>query len=150
MRLLKSVRLLIVSVLLLSLLVLPNTVRAQRALTDQNSLAAVKTAFNYEAVTIDSTAGGKSLTSATYNPTVTSGVGNATRATRADCYNQTAQISITWDGTAPTTTIGIFVEQGQSFIIYGYANIVAFRAIRTGSTSSTLKCVYGRSISPTP
>lgn len=50
-------------------------------------------------------------------------------------------ISYRIDGTAPTSTTGIEVQPGSTLGITGISNLLAFQAIRTGSTSGDLRCV---------
>lgn len=90
-------------------------------------------AVNNETITVDNTAGGKSLTA-----TVTSG-GATRRGQRALLTLETAEIRFTYDGTAPTTTVGHVMSPGDRIELIGYASINAFRAIRTGATSGTLQ-----------
>ena len=51
---------------------------------------------------------------------------------------ETAQIRTRVDGTAPTTAEGEPVDVGEIVTISGYANLVNFRGIRTGSTSGVI------------
>lgn len=96
------------------------------------AFASIAYADSYEAVTIDSTAGGVTLTSATYG-----------RARSGLCRLETAPIRYTTDGTtAPTTTVGILINP-MEWIILGNANeIKNFKAIRTGGSSGSLRCFY--------
>lgn len=94
--------------------------------------------FARETVTIDDTAGGVSLTSATYAP-ATFGP-----ASRAYISVETAQIRFTYNGTAPTTSLGHILEAGDILIIEGIQHIGNFKAIRTGSTSATIQVTYER------
>ena len=96
--------------------------------------------FARETLTVDSTAGGVGFTAATYAP---SG-GVPTRAKRAFVTAETAQSRYTYDGTAPTTTLGHLLEAGQSLTVEGYDNIAAFRAIRTGDTSASYQVSFER------
>lgn len=98
------------------------------------------TAFASEALTIDSTAGGIAFTAATYAPTG----GVPKRAKRAFVTAETAQMRYTYDGTAPTSTVGHILEAGQSITVEGYTNVSAFRAIRTGGTSGALYVSFER------
>lgn len=92
----------------------------------------------HEAITVADTAIG--FTQATLNITVT---GISTKhATSAYCTVEDAQIRILWTGTNPTTGTGHPRNPGDSFTLIGAGNIDAFRAIRTGATSGTLRCTY--------
>lgn len=93
-------------------------------------------AFAHESVTVDATAGGVSLTAATYAP------GGRPGAVKAVITCETAQVRYTYDGTAPTTTVGHLLESGSAIIVEGPGNISKFKAIRTGGTSGTLKVTY--------
>lgn len=95
--------------------------------------------------TVDATAGGVTLTSSSYNPTVTDLPSGFSRAQVAVCTNSGAKIWVT-----PTSTItlasakGQPIPDGQSFTIYYYDNISGFHAIRDAAVSSTLYCDYYR------
>ena len=85
----------------------------------------------FEQITIDSTVGGKALTSTTY-----------TTARKALITVETAQIRFTVNGTAPTTTVGHIGDIGDTIELESNADIVAFRAIRTGGTSGLISVTY--------
>lgn len=89
--------------------------------------------FAYEQKTVDSTAGGVSLTAVTYSD-----------ATHATLRLETAQIRFRVDGGAPTTAVGTLLEIGETLELSGAATIAAFRAIRTGGSSGSLSVTYGR------
>lgn len=129
--------------LLAVLLLIPQT--PTLAQQDIRQTIRFRTAFAYEQVTIDATAGGIALTAATYNPTVTAGVASMTRAELAVINCQTAQFRYRVDGVAaPTSSVGMIWNPGEERLIYGYAHIVAFRGIRTGSTSAVCDVTYYR------
>ena len=86
-------------------------------------------AANYESVTVADSAIG--LTSGTYGD-----------ATKAEMTLETAQIRVRKDGTDPTSSEGHPVEIGDKINLYSAADIAAFKAIRTGSTSGVLKVTY--------
>jgi CO dehydrogenase/acetyl-CoA synthase alpha subunit len=88
-------------------------------------------ASEYEALTIDNTAGGIACTAAKY-----------TGCRRAFMTLETAQIRFTIDGTAPTTTVGHILDIGDILKLDSAEDIAAFRAIRTGGTSGSLRCTY--------
>src|SRR5207248_10327288 len=48
------------------------------------------------------------------------------------CRVRTAEISFTYDNTAPTTTVGQLAEIGDQIVVSGHDNVMRFRAIRTG------------------
>ncbi len=104
-----------------------------------------RTAFAYEAITLDSTAGGIGFTSATFNPTVTDSPSSLTRAELAvvNCNNAQARYRV--DGVAAvTTTNGMLIQDGDWLVIYGFAHISAFKGIRTGATSVVCDVTYYR------
>lgn len=123
---------------------LPDAKAQGPALNLQNSTGVIRKAFASEQITVDSTAGGVRLTAATINPTVADQPSAYSRASLAVCINQTAQIRYQLSGTAPTTTLGMPIEIGQTITIYGYDDINAFRAIRTTGTSGVIDCTYSR------
>lgn len=88
-------------------------------------------ASEYEAITVDNTAGGKACTTAKVG-----------KSTKAFITVETAQIRFTIDGTAPTTTAGHLADDGDTIVLDSAEDIAAFRAIRTGAVSATLHCTY--------
>jgi hypothetical protein len=48
------------------------------------------------------------------------------------------------DGTTPTTDVGLLLSSGQTLTLDLHNQIVKFQAIRTGGTSGTLRCNYGK------
>lgn len=56
---------------------------------------------------------------------------------------ETAQIRVTWNGTTPTTTVGMLVEIGDTLMIKGHENLMKFRGIRTGATSGVIQFQCG-------
>ena len=105
----------------------------------KDNLADIKTAVEYsghnaaayESITIDNTVGGKGFTLAKYGTNV-----------YAFITVETAQIRFTLDGTAPTTTVGHLLNAGDVLELDSNADIVSFRAIRTGATSATIHVTY--------
>lgn len=143
--------------LLLALIVivsLPLQAQAQQPkttiLTAGNSTTAVLynmacEGTNCVGITIDATAGGIVLTSSKYNPTVTDQPSQYSRAQMASCYNTGAKIWVTDNAAATLATArGRAILDGERFTIYGYTNIVNFKAIRDAAVSSTLFCDYYR------
>lgn len=88
-------------------------------------------ASEYEAITVDNTAGGKACTTAKY-----------AGCTKAFITVETAQIRFTIDGTAPTTTAGHLLNPGDILKLDSAEDITAFRAIRVGATSGVIHCTY--------
>lgn len=104
-----------------------------------------RTAFAYEQVTLDATAGGIALTSATYNPTVVDSPSGMTRAELAIINCQTAQARYRVDGVAAVTaSLGMIVNPGDTLQVYSFANIAAFRGIRTTGVSAVCDVTYYR------
>lgn len=68
----------------------------------------------------------------------------ATYGTRryAEITVETAEIRFTTDGTAPTATVGHKVGPGYVIELDSSEDIVAFRAIRVGSTSAVIQATY--------
>ena len=80
-------------------------------------------------LTIDATVGGVALTPSGSQEFATITV-------------ETALIRWTRDTTAPTTTVGHLAGPGDVIVLDSNEDIVAFRAIRVGSTSGTLQTSY--------
>ena len=85
----------------------------------------------HESVTITNAAGGVALTAGTYGTSI-----------YAFITAETAQMRYTVDGTAPTTANGHLLNPGDILKLDSNADIVAFRAIRTGSVSGVIKVTY--------
>ena len=85
----------------------------------------------YEALTIDNTAGGIVLTAAKYGT-----------CTKAFITCEAAQVRFTLDGTAPTTSVGHLLDDGDILTLDSNEDIAAFKAIRTGEVSASLQCTY--------
>lgn len=100
--------------------------------------------YAHEAITVDNTSGGKSLTASNYRQTL---IGNNVvqnrDAERALITVETDQIRWTYDGTAPTSTVGHLAEAGDAIELLGYENIVKFRAIRV-TNNATIRVTYDR------
>lgn len=120
------------------------TLSAQQNNEPLNATTRVRVAFAWESVTFDATAGGIGLTSATYNPTVTDKPSEFSRAELAVMSCQTAQIRYRVDGGTVTSANGMIVNPGDMLMVYGFANISAFRGIRTGGTSGVCDITYYR------
>lgn len=85
-----------------------------------------------EALTIDATAGGVALASATRDP--------AGRRQAVYCTGvlETGQIRMLDNGDAPTTTVGTLVDIGATIELFQHNYIAAARFIRTTSTSGAV------------
>lgn len=92
----------------------------------------------FEQLTVDNTSGGVGFTLSRVDPT------GEPQATAAVCRLRTAEISFTYDGTAPTASVGQLLEPGDILTLTSHVRIAAFRGIRTGATSGQLDCVYSR------
>lgn len=97
------------------------------------------TAFAFEQITFTNTA--TSLTAATYAPTNQNRP--ATLATLV-CETASATLRARWDGTAPTSTVGVIINQGDAVTINGLVNIQQFQGIRTAATSVVCDVHYYR------
>ncbi len=86
----------------------------------------------FESVTVDATAGGVALTTATI-----------AQMESALITAETAQVRFTLNGTAPTATAGHILEVGDVLEIDSSEAMGLVRFIRTGGTSGTLRCSYG-------
>lgn len=93
-------------------------------------------AYAYEAITVADTAIG--FTAAN----VATDRGDRKDPQKAICTLETAQIRFRIDGGDPTTTVGHVLNPGDVVEITGPADMINFRAIRTGSTSGSLKVSY--------
>lgn len=67
---------------------------------------------------------------------------NLTPMTIAQCRLETAQIRYSYDGTTPTSSVGILWEVGEYITFTQREDILNFKAIRTTSTSGQLDCTY--------
>lgn len=94
--------------------------------------------FDFETITIDNTAGGVGLTAAKYRPT------NGVQAEAAFITVEGGPIRYTYDGTAPTTTVGHKAVSGTILVLKGQHQMENFKAIRTGTTDGTLQVSYER------
>ncbi len=73
---------------------------------------------------------------------ITAGGGHV-QATQAACSVTGANIRVTWDGTTPTTSLGVILVPGN-YIINGTNTLLNLQAIRDDSTSATVNCtIYG-------
>jgi len=86
----------------------------------------------FETLTIDATVGGIPLTAGTYGTN-----------RYAVIVVENADIRITLEGTAPTSSVGLRLSEDDSIELFSNETIALFRAIRTGSTSGVIQCFYG-------
>lgn len=107
----------------------------------QNTTTRFFIAYDYENLTIDSTSGGIAFTASKVT-TSTTQAQSVTFTIACDGGATSCPIRMTLNGTAPTTSVGMRADYGSSVTIYSHQNIVAFRAIREGSTSAILNTTY--------
>jgi hypothetical protein len=50
----------------------------------------------------------------------------------------TEPVCMTWDGTTPTATLGMYIPAGGTVTVVGNANVQAVQLIRQGSSSATV------------
>lgn len=100
-------------------------------------------AYAFESITVDDTAGGKSLTAATYRKQVGPGAPDWQMPRKAFITVETASIRFSIvPGVAPTaTTNGHEIGANMSFEIEGQ-QIIDFRVIRSTATSATIRVTY--------
>ena len=97
-------------------------------------------AFNRETVTVANSSIG--FTASKIKPTTSDN--QAELATfKVECATTSpCPIRFTLDGTTPTTSVGILLNEGDEVSVYSYLNISRFRAIRTTSNSAKLEAIY--------
>lgn len=97
-------------------------------------LAAFQVQRTYSALTVDATAGGVSIATATLG-----GSDGIPQMNYCEGRLETAQVRFTDDGTAPTASVGTILEVGDVWIAYSHETAKATKFFRTGSTSGSLK-----------
>lgn len=90
--------------------------------------------YDREDITVDNTAGGVGFDVTILNTSP------APKRIYVTC--ESAQCRFTYDGTAPTTSLGHVLNPMDSLYVEGLQNMRNFRAIRTGTTSAKLVCTY--------
>ena len=108
-----------------------------------NVIAGLYEPYEYEDLTVDATSGGVALDQSKVKPTNGS-LGALKQAQRMIMTLETAAIRYTTNGTAPTTTLGHLLNNGDVLILIGEPSISNFRAIRTTGTSGTFRVTYER------
>jgi hypothetical protein len=96
-------------------------------------IAGVYVGFGYEVQTVSTTA--LALTASEY-------VSGDRKAQVAHITVETNPINYTYEGTTPTAAVGHNLIAGSTLTLAGYANIVAFRMIRSGGADATVKITY--------
>ncbi len=92
--------------------------------------------YDYEELSVDGTVGGIGFTKTILNTQVP--------PKRVYITAETAQCRFTYDGTAPTTTVGHPFNPFDTMYIEGLKNMQNFKARRTGITSAKLICTFER------
>lgn len=72
----------------------------------------------------------------------TSGNANGKKAVKAHVRVSGADVRYRLDGTVPDANTGMLAENGDQFVLSGYENLVAFRAIRTAAANAALDVNY--------
>lgn len=93
-----------------------------------------------EAITVSTNAIGFTATKILVNATG----GRHRRAVRAFVTVEDQPIRVLWTGTAPTSTVGHKLNNGDSIMIEGEANVLNFKAIRasTATGDAALQVTY--------
>lgn len=111
-------------------------------------LSAQSYVFNLKLAVAGSAVGFANATSptCTTNSCINAGSGHP-QATSAVCTTTAASGTIAYrvDGTTVTSSTGIEVAPGSTFVIQGTPFLLAFSAIRTSSTSGDVRCVLSGS-----
>jgi hypothetical protein len=95
-------------------------------------------AYDYGNVTVDTTVGGVGFAAGDISGSKAQLVTfTVTCASGTDC-----PIRVTSDGTAPTATVGMRLNSGQSVSIYGNSNITRFRAIQESVVGAVLNTQF--------
>jgi hypothetical protein len=112
----------------------------------QNNTTRFFIACEYENITVDNTAGGKSFTSTEYKSSAC-GLGAALATFTIECSGggTSCPIRIMLDGTTTVTaSVGIRADYRDAVSIYSITNLTNFRAIREGATSAVINVQYFR------
>lgn len=91
------------------------------------------TAFGYEALTVSTTA--LALSASEY-------ISGDRKAQVAHITVESNPVNYTYEGTTPTSSVGHNLTAGSTLTLSGYANIAAFRVIRSGGADATVKITY--------
>ena len=103
-----------------------------------NMIAGLYETFAFEVITVGSTV--KRLTVATF--TTTTDDNDTQKAKRAIITIENAQLRYRMDGENPTASVGHILNPFDTLTIIGNQNMLNFRAIRKGSTSSKIVVSY--------
>jgi len=103
-------------------------------------------AYAHESIAVDSTAGGKALTAATYDAVINANDVVTTRHPKLAVITVEDQ-NLRWatnPGTTVSSTVGHLAQAGDVISVEGYENIKNFRAIRATGTDSNLRATFYR------
>ena len=105
-----------------------------------NVIAGLYEPYDYEDLTVDSTAGGVALDSTK----VKNKANPIKECQRVILTLETAAVRYRTDGGAPTTTVGHLLGSGDILTLQGQPTIDRFRAIRTTGTSGVFRATFER------
>ena len=109
----------------------------------QQSTASIYTAYNNENLTVDDTAGGVGFSTTIINQPNGLGKTVGMVSFRVVCASSSpCAINVLYDGSAPSTTVGVNLNEGDIVNLYGTLNIKMFKAIRSGANSAVLRVIY--------
>ena len=94
-----------------------------------------------ETITVDATAGGKSLTAATYTVVGVGGVNHYAKEAYISVEDQQLRWNVNPAVTVDASSNGHEANDGDVIVIHGQ-QIPNFRAIRTGGTSAVIRVTY--------
>lgn len=109
------------------------TIYAQQTTQCNN---ANQSAFAHETLTVSTTA--KILTASVYNP----GNGQLTATSALVSIQGGQNVRVWFDGTAPTTSAGIVVKDGQTVVVCGFPGLQKFQMIRDDGTDAEAAVQY--------
>lgn len=106
------------------------------------SQTTIYTAYAYEGLAVDNTAGGVGWSTALLNQPAQNGRTLGRVLFRVRCASSSpCSIFARWDGTAPTASTGYPLDEDDVFELDGAINIKRFRAIRSGANDAVLHSV---------
>ena len=70
--------------------------------------------------------------------------GNLALADQAVVTAHTEPVCMTWDGTTPTATVGMYIPAGGTVTVVGNDNVQAIKLIRQGASSATVSVTLER------
>lgn len=102
----------------------------------------VESADSYERLVVDQTTGGVRFTAALVDPP------GQDQMRSALCRVGTLPVQITYDGTVPTSGVGMRVEPGEVLWVPGHERLQKFRATpaSTGPGVATMTCAYSSDV----